>query len=279
MQPETSRTFTAGFDFNVNTGTRDWSVEATYYDIDFENRLGTTPIPQNQSVTLAPFIAYDNPSAFPPGTVVFFPTQAELDALFAGLTQTPTLAFGATLDNIGVINNAPLIRNLSSTVTRGLDARVSLRADTDFGRLTASLNANYIIDFQNQAASTTPKIDALNALYNPVDLQLRAQLGVSRNGFSGNLFVNYKGDYHTDETASSQPINSWTTADLTLAYAFQDRQNPLLQGTSVQISVTNLFDEGPPVTPIVDGFQLAGYDPANASPLGRFVALELRKSF
>jgi outer membrane receptor protein involved in Fe transport len=50
-----------------------------------------------------------------------------------------------------------------------------------------------------------------------------------------------------------------------------------LSGTGVALTVTNLFDRSPPF--VDDQLQGLGYDPANASPLGRFISLQLHKSF
>ena len=52
-----------------------------------------------------------------------------------------------------------------------------------------------------------------------------------------------------------------------------------LNSTVVRLSVLNLFDEDPPSTMGNPTFRLFGYDATNASPLGRFISLELAKRF
>ncbi|WP_300378300.1 TonB-dependent receptor [Henriciella sp.] len=280
LDPETSRTFTAGFDYEARAGRQDWSLSSSYYDIDFENRLGTTPVPGNLNLNFAPGLAFDNPDLFPPGTITFFPSEAEIDALLASLSRPIIITGGATaLENIGFINRVSQTRNLASTRTRGLDLRLTYRADTDEGLISAGLNANYIIDFVQQAAQTTPEVEALNTLYSPVDLQARASLGFARGGFTGNFFVNYTAGYRTDNSPSARRIGSWTTADLSLAYEFDVDAPGLLSGTVFDLSLSNLFDEAPPNAPTASRFGITSYDPANASPIGRFVAVGLRKSF
>ena len=280
LDPETSRAHTFGADYRYQRGAHTFTAAATYYDIDFEGRLSSTPLPQNQNPAFAHFIAYDTPEALPDGTVIFFPGADVLQRLVASFSRPISYVQGATnLDNIGIINNASVIRNLASTSTRGLDLQLSYAGDLDIGKVSAGLNANYILEFDQQAAVTTPAIDVRNTLRNPVDFRLRANAGLSRGGLNASMFVNYVDSYRTDDTANSVPINAWTTADLYLSYDLGSRGSKRLQDTTISISVSNLFDTAPPETPPLGTARLAGYDSTNASPLMRFVAFEIRKAF
>ena len=147
------------------------------------------------------------------------------------------------------------------------------------GQLVAGLNANKILEFTRQASVTTPEVSVVDTFLNPADLKVRASLGYRRRGFSGNLFLNHTDSYWTDATTSSEPISSWTTADLNLSYAFGASSPSWLEGVAVTLSVANVFDKAPPATPTLGANLVSGYDPTNASPLGRFVAVELRKTF
>jgi outer membrane receptor protein involved in Fe transport len=55
----------------------------------------------------------------------------------------------------------------------------------------------------------------------------------------------------------------------------------VLGGLALQLSVQNVFDKDPPFVAAIPSSvaRYAGYDPANANPLGRFMALEVRKAF
>jgi outer membrane receptor protein involved in Fe transport len=64
-----------------------------------------------------------------------------------------------------------------------------------------------------------------------------------------------------------------------MSYRFdEDRRGPL-SGTALSLSVRNLFDRAPPAVPTDAVFRMAGYDAANASPMLRFVAVEISKRF
>ena len=73
-------------------------------------------------------------------------------------------------------------------------------------------------------------------------------------------------------------IDSYLTFDVNLAYDFNEASG-LLSGTTLALSAVNLFDEDPPPTRVRPntGVYDLGFDPANASPLGRLVSLELTK--
>jgi outer membrane receptor protein involved in Fe transport len=64
------------------------------------------------------------------------------------------------------------------------------------------------------------------------------------------------------------------TIDLQLRY--RAPANGWARGLSVALSAQNLFDADPPFVNRFTGF---GYDAANADPIGRFVALQIIKSW
>ena len=279
LEPEESRTLTAGMDYAVSRGAHEWALHSTYYDISFDGRLGQTPVPGGLSWYVAPNIAWNDPSAFPEGTIHFFPDAEEIAATAASLSQPPISFLGGALENVGIINRVNVLRNLASTETRGIDLQIDYSVEIGAGQLVAGLNANKILEFTRQASVTTPQVSVVDTFLNPADLKVRASLGYRRRGFSGNLFLNHMDSYWTDATTSSEPISSWTTADLNLSYAFGASSPSWLEGVAATLSVTNVFDKAPPATPTLGANLVSGYDPTNASPLGRFVAVELRKTF
>ena len=254
------------------------NVSLTYFDINFENRLGTTPLGGTQSFEVL-YAAFENPDAFPPGTVIFNPSQDEISALLASADQVNAL-LGADPTDADVLVFASVVRNLSTTLTSRFDFGTNYTFKGDVGDLHFGVSGTYLSNFEQRAASTTPVVSQLNTQYNPVDLRLRSNIGYSKDGFSGNLFVNYTDSYKVDNEPSSAKIDSWTTVDLNLAYNTGRSQNgSLLSDTVFRLSVINLFDENPPETPSFPAAGIFGYDPTNASPLNRFVAFEINKRF
>ena len=99
-------------------------------------------------------------------------------------------------------------------------------------------------------------------------------------GLTTNLFVNYTNSYRFDDLPGSQKVDSFTTYDLSISY---DLGNQFAGGNlgepRVRFSVQNMFDTDPPATTNAPTFSVYGYDPTNASPLGRFVSIELSTKF
>ena len=280
LQPEESTAYTFGADYQWNSQNHAFQASVTYYDVSFEGRLGEVPIPGNLTSAEGVSLAFEDPNLFPPGSVIFFPSDEQVQSVVEGFGERNLSLLGISeIENIGIIDLLSVTRNLASTETRGIDLNISYEFDTDFGRVSAGINANYILDFIRQAADTTPAVESVNSLYNPVDLKLRGRLGYAHDNFSSNLFVNYTDSYRTDSTSSAEPIESWTTLDFSVAYSIENSDEKWLNGTKFGLSIVNIFDEMPPTTSTLGAFRLTGYDPANASPVGRYISFDLRKSF
>lgn len=279
LKPETSRTFTAGFDTEWRRGRHDWSVSGSWYDIKFEDRLGTTPVPGGLLDFYAPNIAWEDPSAFPQGSVIFYPDRDEIDQLLASFQRPVGLFMGASLDTIGIINNVNVVRNLARTETSGIDLQIDYETSTQWGELSAGMNLNHILDFTQQASVSTPAVASLDTYLNPVDLQLRGHLGWRRGDWQAAFILNHADAYKTDLTEEAAGIDAWTTADLTLSRRLTPAAGSWIKSAELNLSILNLFDAAPPATPSDGVYGLAGYDPTNASPLERYVGLEFRSSF
>ena len=280
LDAETSRAFSAGLDFSKDVGRNRFEFSATYFDIEFEDRLGATPIPDGRNRFEAPSIALETPGAFPEGAVILDPSPAQINDVLDFIDLDLVQIGGADPFDASFINLTSIIRNLSLSIVRGIDVEAGYTFDSDHGVYTLGVSGTFINDFQRQAAVTTPLIEQVNTQFNPVDLRLRARAGYARNGFSGVVFVNYTDSYRTDNTPGAVPIEAWTTVDVTLTYDLQNRlDNTFLNNTLFRLSVINLFDQNPPSTPLATSSGIAGFDPTNSSPLNRFVSFEATKRF
>ncbi len=277
LDPETSEAFSVGFDVEQNWDSNSLALSVTGFDIDFEGRLGTTPIPGNLSILEAVNIAFENPGAFPEGTVIFSPTMQEITALLDSLSTFANPFGDDPLDAVA-INNAGIVRNLSRTKVRGIDFDLSYALDAGAGSVQFGLDGTYLLDVERQAATTTPILESVNTLFNPVDLKLRGRAGYAGEKIAANLFVNYIDSYGVDRTPTSESIESWTTVDLSFSYDTGDGLGESVFGDTVfRVSLKNLFDQDPPTVPVFPNLAVDGYDPTNASPLGRFLSFEISK--
>lgn len=97
---------------------------------------------------------------------------------------------------------------------------------------------------------------------------MRARTGLT--WFQGDLEVggywNHVADYKDRLGAQ---IDAWNTVDTRVAWS-PDRQS----GLQIQLAVQNLLDQDPPFYNASTGL---GFDPGQASPLGRVVSLQLTR--
>jgi outer membrane receptor protein involved in Fe transport len=90
--------------------------------------------------------------------------------------------------------------------------------------------------------------------------------------------VNHLARETNTQTTPFQSVGSWTTIDASLQYAPALRG--LLAGMHINVAAINLFNRDPPrvVQPALFGLGY-NFDPTNASPVGRFVRLQVSKEW
>ena len=280
LKAETSESFTFGLDYEVQNGEHGVSLSSTYFEIEFEGRLNRTPAPNNVNTLSVNNLGFSNPELFPEGTFIFFPTQEQISDVLDSLDRPVFSPFDLDPLDSAIISFMQVRRNLSRTEVRGVDFDTTYSFDGRLARFSLGLNANYTIDYKLQGAVTTPIIQQVDTRLNPIGLKLRGRAGIIRNGLAVNLFVNYTDRYKTDSTEMAESIDSWTTIDTTVSFDTRDDFDAsFLKNMLFKFSVSNLFDEDPPFTPPNLDLGIPSYDPTNASPIGRFMSLEVRKTF
>lgn len=258
LRPETAENWTAGFDFTPHW-LRGLSLHATYYDIDFVNRISD---PGNLVAALANPAGYEG---------VFFrnPTQAQIDHYLA----IPSLVVGATpADGIEVIWDGRLT-NLARLRVRGVDLSGAYSFETSFGDIQLFANASLMLQYTQQGNRTSAPIDAVDTMFNPVDWRLRAGVSWTRQHWNASLAAVYVDDYRDTISVPNRRVASWLTWDTRITYDLRGEGG---HGPQISLDVQNLFDEDPPFANNPMGY---AFDPQAASPIGRFVALEIRQSW
>jgi outer membrane receptor protein involved in Fe transport len=270
LEAEEATSWTVGFDVQPRGGP--FKLSLTYYDIDFTGRIADPVVGG-----FAEF--FNNPEAFG-DLIVVDPSPALIESLLGGATSFLDLTGGLfSPENVGLFGDLSLT-NIASERQSGLDLAADYRFQNRWGQFDASLHGTYITKFEKVVTPASPATDALNVLFGPVDLRLRAGLTWSRNAWSTSLFANYVDDYRMSLEPDAARIASWTTFDLHLRYGLDGIGAGVWQGASVALSVQNLLDRAPPfvATPSFINSN-PGYDPTNADPLGRFVALTVSKAW
>jgi outer membrane receptor protein involved in Fe transport len=267
LKPERSTAWTAGFDWSPPQ-VRPLVVSATYFDIDYTGRIAN-PIS-------SPRTALSNPIFAP--FVIRNPTPAQQAA---ALASTPIFEnfSGAPYTPAGTV---ALVEDIFTNVTaqhiRGVDLSLRTTVRLPRGILDAFANATWL-DITQQTLPTVPAVRLTGTLFNPPTVHLRSGATWRYGGLTATGVLNYVSSETDTNLAPAQPIGSWTTADLTLAYRPPIQHGPLA-GLEASLAITNLFDRGPPVA---KGAALEArgieFDSTNSSDVGRFIAFTLRKRF
>jgi outer membrane cobalamin receptor len=258
LEPEQAESWTAGFDYRP-TWLRGFELHGTYFDIDFANRIG------NAGSVLA---ALANPAGFE-SVFIRNPTQAQIDTY---LSYADAVAGVIPPDGIEVIWDGRLT-NLATLRMRGVDLNATFGHETAFGSLQWFASASILLQNERRTTAAAAPLDVLDTIFNPVDWRARAGVSWSNENWSALAAVNYMDDSRDNISSPNREINESITWDARLAHAWRSDDG---HGVQLALNVQNLFDEDPPFANNPIGY---AYDTQNGSPIGRFISIELRRTW
>ncbi|WP_407352494.1 TonB-dependent receptor domain-containing protein [Luteimonas sp. R10] len=273
LGPEQSRSWTAGADFTPDfaSGLR---VSATYFEIDYRDRI----VSGGNTIGV-----WDNPQF--QHMVIKHPAADYLEALL----QPPTRfnnSLGVPFDpekvvGVFMVNQ----RNAPSQDIRGVDLSGSYEWNAGDGYFNAFADMSWL-DIRQIDTPGSPERTLTGYVYFPAKRRARAGLNWSRGGIAATGIVSHvsgstdnTGEFISGAENQDVPVGSWTTLDAQLSYDTGDGDG-LTSGLRLSLSARNLLDRPPPAVAGASGGPLSrglGFDPQNASALGRFVSLMLSK--
>lgn len=273
LGPERSRSWTAGADFTPEAvpGLR---LSLTYYNIDYRDRIvsgGTT------------VGIWDNPQF--QHMVVKYPSADYLEALLRSPTQFHN-NLGVPYDPAKVVGVFMVNqRNATEQDIRGVDLGGSYDWDAGAGYFSAFADMSWL-DIRQVDTPGSPWRDLSGYIYFPAKRKLRAGLSWNQGGWSATGTLNHvsgsldnTGAFISGAVNRDVPVGSWTTLDAQISYDTGDGAG-LIHGLRVSLAARNLLDRDPPAVTGSSGGPLSrglGFDPQNASALGRFLSLSLSK--
>ncbi len=272
LGPERAKTWTGGFSF-APPSLPGLKIDANYYHIEYADRIGSGFGGSFPSLFLQSTAPYADLLTVNP-TPQQIQQARQLGASGLGLFVSRVGPYALTPGTDETSSEVILdnrFRNNAFTSQRGVDFNASYDFDAGQTRIALNLAGQYIIDSKRRVTATSPEVDAVNAVYFPVDLKVRGGLAMSHRQVAGGLFVNYVDSYRDPANRADPHVSSWTTVDLSLRYDFSGAAGAG-QGTSLAFNVQNLFDRNPPF--IVNSIN-TGFDPTNATALGRFLSMTL----
>jgi outer membrane receptor protein involved in Fe transport len=265
LKPETSTAWSVGADV-APPAAPNLSLSVTYFNIDYEGKIRDT------GTLVADFLTQEAQLA---SLITRNPTQAQIDAVCNSITFRRGSKADCTLPIAAIVDGR--IRNLASVKTRGVDVDIDYAIDGARGKWTIGLKGTYTFFQDQQLTATAPIFDFVNTVGNPLKLRLAAQLAWSSKGLTVLTTVNHAGSYEDPGAVPTRGVDSWTTVDLNLGYRV-DGGSGWLAHTKFNLGLNNALDQRPP---FVNQFDVIsgtfGYDPANASLLGRQASLQVVK--
>lgn len=266
LAPERSKSWTVGFDWTPSA-IKSLQISASYFNINYTDRV-IEPLEAFATIlsdpTLAPFVLR-NPSAARQAALI---SSTPHFYNYASTPYNPNDVVALLLDQL---------TNAAAQDINGID--LSVRKSFALGSSTLDLFGNGSwMQLKQQTLPTSRKISLAGTLNNPPRLRVRSGASWSDDNFTVTGIVNYISSEADTNIAPSGHIASWTTVDFNFTY--HTPRSSIFGDTDVSLSVQNLFDRDPPYAKGAGvTFPGVNFDSTNASALGRFAAVTLRKRF
>lgn len=270
LRPERATSYTAGFDVKpaVLPG---FNFSATYFHTAFRDRIAAPPVAGGNyfgDPVVAPFLTVNPPLS----SVESYFKSPGFVGDYAGAGPT---GVDAIFDN--------RLANIVTSTQSGIDLSAAWSVTTDYGNFGASANVTRLINYDFQALATAPGVSLVNTFGEPLKWKGRGALRWGKWGFTSMLSVNYVNSYENTLFTPAVPISSWVTEDVYLGYDFGKAQSSYaLRNLRLAVTIQNLTNRQPPYATLpplnlLPGQHPVPYDSANASPLGRLIAVQLTK--
>ena len=265
LKEETAKTWTAGFDL-APTFLPGATFSLTYYSIDYENRIAQ-PAADN------PFAILVNQGEWAP-VINRNPSRAQIDGICNSADYFGSVSACLASSTAAIIDDR--LANLAATRTTGLDLQAGDTFSGSWGRIDAGVAGNYVFKFDQDVTATSPAVDIVNTINNPLALRLRGTLEWNREapgmpGSGVSLAVNYTGGYKNPGSTLVPEVSPWTTVDARFVYRTR-RGDGWLGGMELSLNAVNVLNHNPP---FVD--DLTGYDLYNVQAVGRVVSVDISK--
>nr|WP_293882142.1 TonB-dependent receptor [Sphingomonas sp.] len=259
LGPERTRTLTLGIDARPAL-VPGLTASATYFRIDYRDRLvSTSDDIFNYLVRRDVYqsLIQDNP----PAALV---ASYYADPLF----QNP---FNIAASDIQAIVTGYTL-NLARVVIDGFDFDIGYAHDLGSGKASIGVSGTRLFHINQRITPTAAVNDIVGMVGGPVKLRARGRASWSNDVFDASAFVNYTDGYTNQTVTPNEHIRPWTTVDLQVGVSVP-APGPA-KSMRLSLSATNVFDRDPPYAnlPLFDS--ALGYDPEQASAIGRVIAVQ-----
>jgi len=214
------------------------------------------------------------------------------DATASFITRNPSVAQLAEIIKSSLFSNktdaaydptrvGALVDDRYHNITRekasGFDLGSRYQHDIGRGELTASLDATYL-DLVERVSDSSPMLGLSGTVFYPPRYRGRAGLSWKDSDLTASAFLNRSGPSRNVALTPPSRVPSWSTVDAQISYTNQ--RSGFWRGLSIALSAQNVFNKKPPHADVDQaGFSGLNFDPANSSPIGRFISLQLSSTW
>jgi iron complex outermembrane recepter protein len=248
------------------------TIALDYYDIRFQDRIIVPPIPFNFLQQPGIYGSLISPVASDAAAQAIVNAAEAAGAIFSDYYGNGVAGVRYLYDDRQ--QNAAIVRQSGADLSAKFTKPIGAHA------LTSQLNVSFIDKIDTQLAPGASFANQANTVGNPVRWRARFDSAWGGKAWSLSGAVNAVGSYVNTAASGNPPIASWTTFDLNATLnpdAYFD--SPGWHGVSLSLIVLNVLNRDPPYVMNATALYPVNYDPTNANPLGRFVALALRKKW
>ena len=262
---EHARSWTAGIDIDARQWASGLTLSATYFNIDFRNRIDIPAF--NQNILDDPGLA---------GLITRNPTAAQLDSACA--QGRYLLGSAADCRQSGALAILDLrTQNLGSVRTRGIDFNTTYDRPWGAGTLKLGLDGTYLFNFTETAAPAAPPQQLLDTQNNPINLKMHGTVSWQQRRWGATVGSNFQNHYRDTASVPNRTVSSYTTFDTQLRYELAPDGVNFLHNTRVELNAINVFNASPPF--LNNAIAKLGYDQENADPYGRLLSIQVRKTW
>jgi outer membrane receptor protein involved in Fe transport len=273
LTAERARTLDFGVEYKP-LDLRGFSASLDYYDIRYSNRIIYPITTENFLQQAANYGSLISPVA----------SDAAAQALVNAITATGGQFFDFTNTGTGVTGVRYLFdsrqQNAALVQQSGIDLTSKFLKTFGAYTWTSQINVAFTNKIDTQFSQGASFVNSVNTFGNPVKWRARFDSTWGSAAYSISGALNAVGSYIDTNDVGNPPIASWTTVDLNATlHADAFFQSYVWRGVSFSLIVLNALNREPPFVPNLNAENPASYDATNANPLGRFVAVAVRKKW
>ncbi|HWU03956.1 MAG TPA: TonB-dependent receptor [Novosphingobium sp.] len=267
LKPETATTWSVGADFQPVSRMK---FSLTYFNVDYKNQV-ISLLSDLSVLTRASQYAGT-------GLIVQGAGAATIVQNFInqGMSVSGSLP-GGSASNVTVFVDGRN-QNLGRSIMSGLDFTASYMLPTEkAGTFNFNLSGTYLTGYRTQQTPGAAFVEQLNQIFQPLKFRARAQVNWEMGRVGVLLRATHVGGYDNTAITPTQHVASYTPIDINLNLRVGEDK---VHAFNLGVELRNVFDVSPPyvnIAPSSNGS--GGYDATAADPIGRLIAVTVRKSF